>query len=117
MVQWLGSCTSASLGTGSIPGWTTKNLRAAGCSQKRQTKKQIIIWIEDQREGIISGSFETGKPSIAQISQPKTTTGYDTEGCVNKREKMTWQPKEKKEDKTKDNTVVPRKDGKDQPKT
>ena len=27
---------------------------------------------------------------------------------------MTWQPKEKKEDETKDNTVVPRKDGKDQ---
>lgn len=81
---------------------------------KFKRKKQIIIWIEHQREAIISGSFETGKPSIAQISQPKTTTGYDTKGCVNEREKMTWQPKEKKEDETKDNTVVPWKDGKDQ---
>jgi len=33
---------------------------------------------------------------------------------VNEREKMTRQPKEKKEDETKDNTVVPWKDGKDQ---
>ena len=31
-----------------------------------------------------------------------------------KEKKMTWQPKEKKEDKTKDHTVVPLKDRKDQ---
>ena len=31
-----------------------------------------------------------------------------------KEKKMTWQPKEKKEDKTKHNTVVPLKDRKDQ---
>lgn len=34
-VQWFGLCASTAGGQGSIPGWATKSLQAAWCSQNK----------------------------------------------------------------------------------
>lgn len=95
-----------------FPVWTTKNLCAAGCNHKRQTdKSQIIIWSRLKR-----GNHFTDFWDMKAFSHPDfTAKNYNKilyrRTCEWKR-KMTWQPKEKKEDKTKDYTVVPHKDRK-----
>ena len=53
-VQQLGLCASTAGGMGSIPGWGTKTLHAAWCSQKNKNKdknKSKMMRSEERRVG------------------------------------------------------------------
>ena len=43
MVQGLGLCAFTAEGPGSIPGWGTKILQAAWCSQKKKKKSNCTV--------------------------------------------------------------------------
>ena len=115
MAQWAQSRTSAELGIGSIPGWTTKDLPAARCSQKRQRDEKPNYYLD---RGPKTGSHFRAFWDMKAFNHPDVTAKNQNwilyEAMCEWKRKMTRQPKQKKKEKTKDNTVVPRQNGKDQ---
>ena len=113
-------CTSTELGIGSIPGWTTKDLHAAGCSQKRQRDKKPNYYLD---RGPKTGNHFRVFWDMKAFNHPDVTAKnqkwvlYDTilyysivdtilyERMCEWKRKMTRPPKEKKKEKTKYNTL------------
>ena len=59
-VQWLRCHTFISEGTGSIPGWRTKILKAMQCSQKKKRKHVRLIKSRITELHALTGEFIAG---------------------------------------------------------
>ena len=103
--SWWWYCTCNSLGICSFPGWTTKNLCAAGCSQKRQTDKKPNCYLDWRPK---RGNHFTDFWDMKAFSHPDfTAKNYKIlyrRTCEWKRKK--WHGNQKKRRKTKQKIIL-----------